>query len=610
MQNEKLHRLPPWIERTSVGKHVAEPTRWITAALFFLVLLLFPSPLLASCVQGGVSSATPPTVTFLRSYRNSFAVPARLATDSTGNIYAADPIKGEIFVRAPDGRVLSRKSGLGYVISLAVDGQGRVYAGDGITGTITVFDSDWQQLFMLGAGVGEFLLPNDIGIDLSSGRVYVTDSKAHRVKVYDSDGRSLFSFGGLGTVDGAFDFPAGIFVNSPTAEVFVTDQLNSRVQVFDPNGNFIYCFGRRGSTAGRFNFPQGVWVDARGRIFVADAFDGRVQVLERDGDSLGFIAAFGAKPGETRVPVDLVIDSSNRLFIAAANNARLEVFGIDSFSDPEIVLPAEVRSSPTPVVRGCTDATVVAWVEIPGYPLDAVDMNTITANGVPPNSVTAVVEDTDRDSIPELRLEFDRELLLDNLADPGAVDGVLRVSGSLSGKIFEAESRVEIVDAGDADGDGVCDEADACDSTLPGKTTDAEGCVVYQLCPCAGPGERESWLRHAKYVTCIRRKTHEFMKDNLMSWSERRARVQAAKQSGCGGLCPESTLTNLADVRGCVDRLCPCRGPAPGLAWKKQSRYSKCVWRRARQGRRLGLITWEAQRAAAIEARQSSCGAP
>jgi DNA-binding beta-propeller fold protein YncE len=423
----------------------------------------FPAIAPAMCGGGGTSTLAPPTVTYLRSYRAPFNVPTRLAVDASGNVYVTDPGLGQVIVRAPNGRIISRFDGLGRPLSVAVGKGSIIYVGDAESGSVTGFGSAWQKVLQLGQGAGEFLRPSDLAVDAATGNLYVTDSAAHIVKVYSAAGAFLQNFGGQGSSDGLFNVPVGVTVDATARQVLVVDQLNYRIQVFDVSGAFLSCFGVQGSGAGAFNMPQGVSIDGQGRVYVADSVEGRIQVLDRSGGFIGYIGDFGEAPGQLRIPIGMVIDPSNRLFVAAANNARLEVFGLDSFADPETILPAVAHAEPDPIDRTAGGAAIAGYIEVPGYPLDQIVLGSIVANGVTTATTSTVVGDHDGNGVPDLRVEFDRSALLTTL--PAAGTGTVTMSGLLGTKQFEASTAVQITTCGPGticslrDADPQCNEA-------------------------------------------------------------------------------------------------------------------------------------------------------
>lgn len=379
----------------------------------------------------------------LRSYRAGFRAPGRMAVDAAGNVYVIDPLKNEVVVRAPSGRVIGRRGGFASPVSIAVDGSNRILVGDASSGSVTAYAADWQPLFQLGVGAAEFGLPGEIDVAPATGTVYVADSTAHLVKMYDSSGASLGSFGGQGTGDGQFSYPSAIFVDPVAAEVLVGDEYNFRVQIFDLAGNFLSCFGgTQGKNGGEFNVIRALWADAQGRVYVADSFNGRIQVLDRSGAFISFISDFGAGQGKLQVPLDMIVDPWNRLFVSATNNSRLEVFGLDTYSDPETDAPAAVSFQPVPLDRTNPAAVVTAYIEVAGYDAQAIDPNSVTANGVPANAAPAEVGDHDGDGDPDLRVDFDWTALLATLPTEG--EGTVTVTGTIAAMQFEAVQAVQV----------------------------------------------------------------------------------------------------------------------------------------------------------------------
>lgn len=517
---------------------------------FVLCVLLLKIDLASAvCTVGGTSTFQLPAVTFLRSYRAPFDVPTRVAVDSSGNVYVTDPGRRQIIVRAPNGRVLSRFDFPGRPVSIAIGAGGEVYVGDDETGSVTAFGADWHDLFQLGRGAGELERPNDIAVDISSGNVYVADSAAHLVRVYGETGTFLHSFGGRGRGEGEFNYPVAVFVDAAAQQVLVVDQLNYRVQTFDLNGNFLSCFGAQGSGAGRFNMPQGVSVDAAGRVYVADSLEGRLQVLDRNGGFVGYIGDFGETKGQLRRPIGMVIDPSNRLFIAAANNARLEVFGLDAFSDPETFLPAVVDVQPSRLDRAAPQGVIVSYIEVPGYSLGRILLDSVTANNVATTTTELRVADHDSNGVPDVRVEFDRTSLLNALPVDGAA--TVSVAGTLGTKQFEGVARIEVTTCspttkcplGDADpqcNEAVCLPGVGCSvAPKPDGTgcEDGDACTVEDSCN-GGHCEGSS-------LTC---------NDGNLCTDDACDPVEGCKYTGNTAPCDDGDLCTVAD--SCSDTVC------------------------------------------------------
>lgn len=508
--------------------------------LLALSLSLVPGAAFASaCEVGPATGVGPPLVTHLRAYPWTFRTPTRMALAADSSLLVSDPQRQQIVTREASGRITDSHLIEGSPISVAVDAVGRVYVGDGDSGRVSVFSRNWEYLYDLGIGAGEFQLPVAISIEPVDGRVYVVDSKSHEVKVFRSDGSSDFSFGGAGDGDGLFSFPAGIFIDAPSDELYVVDQLNYRVQVFDLLGGYLRCIGGTNANPGGFfgrkrplNQPQGVWLDRAGRVLVSDAADGQVKVFDRNGNALASIGEFGVSPGGLRIPMDLAVDAHNRLFVAASNNARLEVFGLDDYQDPEAIAPGVLDVDPAVLDRDALVDRLRVALELPGYRLDAIVPGSLQVNGIPPLSLDK--GDADRDLIPDLSGQFDAAALAQTLPLSGA--GQLKATALLSnGFQLEAQATVSILSTvSDNDGDGVDNVLDLCPQTADGLLTDADGCSVAQLCPCEGPAESGAWRNHGRYLVCTVRAVVRVGRHNELSRAQLRTLVPRAAGRACG----------------------------------------------------------------------------
>jgi len=500
------------------------------------------------CTDGGTSPALT-EVEFLRSYHAGLHAPSRLALDASGNLYVADPARNQVVVRAPDGRVLDRRLFPAQPDAIAVDdGNSRpiaFYIGESAAGRVTAYASDWQPVLELGQGAGEFVSVNDIAVDPTSGAVYVADGTADLIKIYAPGGAFLGSFGGHGAEPGQFSFPAALAVDALRRELLVVDQLNFRVQIFDLDGDindsFICRLGAATSSPSctfcrtrLFSVPAGIAVDPAGRIYVADASDGRVRVVDRDGTARGQIGAFGAGKSQLRVPLDIAIDTYGRVFVSDSNNSRLAVYGIEDFADPEAYAPADAVVTPDPFDRDGTDPLFTALIEIPGYPLSGVLLESITANGVALEPGSAEIGNRDGDREPDIRATFDREALAATLPVNG--QGLIEVEGMMGALNFHAPATITVIGTVvDGDGDGITDDIDRCLGTPPATAIDQTGCAIVQLCPCGARLGGQPWASHGDYVTCTTGEAGRFADAGLIGRAEIGGIVKAAARAQCPG---------------------------------------------------------------------------
>jgi len=325
-----------------------------------------------------------PLATPLGAYAKSLQSPARVAVDAAGYVYITDPTAGEVSVFDAFGRPVATHTGLARPLGIAVDAQGRVYLAEEQLGRVSVFDSQWQLLYRLGQGNGEFQLPNHITVDPASAgsTVYVSDSTANLIRVYA--GATLTHwFGGAGSGNGQFDFPSGVCV-SPNGEVFVVDQNNDRVQVFNRAGSFLRSFGLGSTTpSGR---SQAVIADAAGRLYVADTFQGVVKVFDpASGALLSSVGGFGRLPGQLDSPAGLALDAFDRLFVTSANTHRIELYGLDTFVhltiEPGAVTIAAGTKLTFRALTGGAGSFAYRWLK-DGNVVGGATNDTLTINGV------------------------------------------------------------------------------------------------------------------------------------------------------------------------------------------------------------------------------------
>lgn len=90
--------------------------------------------------------------------------------------------------------------------------------------------------------------------------------------------------------------------------------------------------------------------------------------------------------------------------------------------------------------------TVTAYIEIPGYDVNSIDVSTVTL-GTSKGKVTAqleptVVGDYDGDGIPDAMVKFDRQAVIE-IVDIGK--NTLTVSGTVAGETFEGSDEIRVM---------------------------------------------------------------------------------------------------------------------------------------------------------------------
>ena len=85
--------------------------------------------------------------------------------------------------------------------------------------------------------------------------------------------------------------------------------------------------------------------------------------------------------------------------------------------------------------------------------------------------------------------------------------------------------------AGDADGDGVLDAADACPATPIGDLVDAAGCSI---CPCDAMRDGTPWPSRFAYLRCVRGEHRKRVRAGLSTRAATRALTRQLRLSTCG----------------------------------------------------------------------------
>ncbi len=299
---------------------------------------------------------------------------SRISSNPNGNVYALNRCTISQF--SPAGTLISSFGSCGtapgqlsdinivssYVHNLTTDSLGNVYVLDYVRGQIIKFKSDGTFIFQfgsVGSGNGQISSSTDLAVD-ASGNIYVADSGNNRIQKFSPSGVFLLQFGTSGTGDKQFNNPYAISLDS-FGNIYVADQGNNRIQKFDKNGNFIMKFGTIGTLQSQFSRIRAVDTDSNGNIFVMD--EGRVQKF----DSIGkFILQFR----DPRMP-DLTIDKSihgvtdigsitaTTTLTLSCKNACGNTFSTSTVVYPKTLFTIDIHAASTSIPYGAT--TTVFW---------------------------------------------------------------------------------------------------------------------------------------------------------------------------------------------------------------------------------------------------------
>jgi DNA-binding beta-propeller fold protein YncE len=260
--------------------------------------------------------------------------PYGVASDSKGNIYAADQGVGGIFIFNPETNEVQvigndHEAHFGMINGLAMDDNDRLFVTDVKLRQVIVINPQHKEETSFGADV--LMSPAGIAVDTENRFLYVVDTQNDDVVVFDADSLKLLrKIGTPGkkhklTDPGTFALPTGVAVDAD-GNVYVTDTLNNRVEIFDAEGNFISTFGKNGDGPGFLARPKGIAIDRDGHLWVVDAVQSRIQVFDREGRLLIYFGAPGAYPGQFGDPYGITIDKFNRVIVSEQFPGRLQAF--------------------------------------------------------------------------------------------------------------------------------------------------------------------------------------------------------------------------------------------------------------------------------------------
>ena len=282
---------------------------------------------LVSTIAGGTAPPTPTAATSA-----SIGDPARVATDSSGNLYFAS--LHCVFRVDPSG-TLTRLAGNGR----------SGYAGDGGPATSA-----------------QFQYPDGIAVD-SAGNLYISDRTANVIRKIS--GGNITTYAGTGFAgylgDGGqaaaaeLDGPAGVAVDA-AGNLFIADTNNSAVRKVAPNGVISTVAGNGPAgysgdggpaNAAALSGPQGVAVDGAGTLYIADSGNNRVRVVAPSGTistfaGTGLATYSGGNVGGTGItsssgdggpatkssvviPTDVAADAAGNIYIADYGNSKIRV---------------------------------------------------------------------------------------------------------------------------------------------------------------------------------------------------------------------------------------------------------------------------------------------
>ncbi len=298
------------------------------------------------------------------------AYPERMAADSAGNLFIADPNNHVVEKVTPAGTLSivagtgtfdvptpgpATSSALAEPVGVAVDSAGNLFIADDVSCVISKVTTTGQLSIVAGNGncndptpgpatSSDLSFPNDVAVD-SAGNLFIGGYEATVEKVTPDGTLSIFagngSFGfptpGPAT-SSPMRYPQGMAVDS-AGNLFIASDSNVILKV-TPAGtlSIVAGTGTYGAptpgpaTSSDLWFPNDVAVDSAGNLFIADTGNNVVEKVTPEG-TLSIVAGTGtggaptpgpATSSELSSPYGVAVDSSGNLFIADMGNSVVE----------------------------------------------------------------------------------------------------------------------------------------------------------------------------------------------------------------------------------------------------------------------------------------------
>ena len=345
--------------------------------------------ILVISLGGNVLAAQTPIVATLEPITDGLRMPLKMALDSNGDIYVADPRSGGVVVLNQYGvmvKVLQTPRSISSVAllnnnnAIATGAKVLVALGD----YVAVLDQDGNEVARLGSGSGQFIMTSGMAV-APDGTIYVADSGSYNVNIFGLDGKYIKSFGSYGTAGGQFTFPGTVAVITETSgtRIAVADTAGGKVDIFNPDGSYQQTVGSPigyGGAGGalQFVYPSGITFDyANGvlnRMYIVDMFQGNIQVIDPAATGvnqlLEYIGTYGSGSGNLMTPSDIQFDTVNKRLLVANGVGNIATFGIDNGQNPIYAVPP-VLTIDQPAVAVAVPSALLTGTVDPGCALTA-----------------------------------------------------------------------------------------------------------------------------------------------------------------------------------------------------------------------------------------------
>lgn len=255
-----------------------------------------------------------------------FKSPFGIASDSSGLIYVADALDGNLRVYDLKNKKVdyyTKKPVFELPFGLDVDRADNLYVVDGKKKMVLVFNAKREPLRTIGSPA-DFKGPVFVEVDDDRDRVYVSDALADKIIVYNRAGVKVQEIGpGLGETEYLHN-PQGMAIDKD-GNLYVAEMLRSRISILSPSGEFVRAFGSRGDSLFNFEAPKDIDIDSDGNLWVADARRPQFYAYNKEGQLLLAVGA-ASRLDQSAIAlssaVSISVDGRDRVLITDRINQR------------------------------------------------------------------------------------------------------------------------------------------------------------------------------------------------------------------------------------------------------------------------------------------------
>jgi Tol biopolymer transport system component len=214
---------------------------------------------------------------------------------------------------------------------------------------------------------------------------------------------------------------------------------NSGVYIINIDGSGYAKIANGNIRAKKQSWQSQVWSPDGSKIVYFSNDSGNLDIWMMNSDGTGK-EQLTTNSGEDYWPI--FSPDGKRVIFQTKRNGNLDIYAIELID----IVPATVDVNPDTLNKASKGGTVTAYIEIPGYDINNIDVSTVrlsTNNRTVSAQLTPTsIGDYDSDGIPDRMVKFDRQAVI-GIVDVG--DVVVTISGKISGKDFEGTDMIRVI---------------------------------------------------------------------------------------------------------------------------------------------------------------------